>query len=796
MPHPGDYTFMWWPFGWRGRSPDGRQVLCIRTGRYGLALDVERAHLLHFGLIRNPRTYLDAVGEDNEAVFSLPAAELHLEVVTGTQHYRCVRAATDKQDLLDYPIRIIESGRFFQRVDILQLNFEEAGGRKLAATGRLEICAWPDRVGFLLECTPRESLRNARLQLRVKTPDGMRQSQSEDALTGVWRSGQTRSAGVWLTTGEAAEETSPAEASVRALDPRSPATPLEVTYDPVRGWYRVALPTEDWDMEEDLDRLDRVDLSLSNPVSMDREVRLLFAKDDHFTGITGLTPMLRDGDGYPTGIPVQISKNWHRASGRKLLYQGPWFHGFTVLHLPAHSETRLELGITYARWGGVPAASHAQLCLIGWGTNQLWEEAAIGSFGESICYDPDVNLQRAMIDDVRPLMVWRKDARRQKWSWTNNVGGGDFLVYFDSRGQKQYLSRMRTAYRAYGPNLTDVVYSGQTADGHIAARIEVLSPRSDDTNRALHRFRYDVLKPTPFRRLAFYQVGADHYNDHQFLQMARGNAAGLTEEWRVHPGGQRYDRTGMPCPGEAPWFSLHQAISKDQKGGAWANRGLVIRSWSARLAGKEVSIPYASCYGTDDGVPSMNVELSAPPGVTALQPGDFVEAEVELAVMPMTASDYYGPNANLRAALEAHGNTWLPILREAASNDLGLKALRGSVVRRNPPAVEADAAGTAEIQITGGLAYVPVVFTGLDDYRGYALYRRRGRQRVRVDQTVHGNDYWQADYDAVRRKWSLTFNVPLDTPADRRETVDLELIRIPTGKSTQHGRHPTGALRP
>ncbi len=63
------------------------------------------------------------------------------------------------------------------------------------------------------------------------------------------------------------------------------------------------------------------------------------------------------------------------------------------------------------------------------------------------------------------------------------------------------------------------------------ARLNVLTPRSDDINRAIHRIRYDVLKPVRFQRLAFYQVGADNYNDHQFTTLARGDSTGLIEEW-------------------------------------------------------------------------------------------------------------------------------------------------------------------------------------------------------------------------------------------------------------------------
>ena len=56
--------------------------------------------------------------------------------------------------------------------------------------------------------------------------------------------------------------------------------------------------------------------------------------------------------------------------------------------------------------------------------------------------------QRAcMIDDVRPLMV--NGMGGGKWEWTGNVGGGDFLVYQDATGLRQFLSRMKVAYQSH-----------------------------------------------------------------------------------------------------------------------------------------------------------------------------------------------------------------------------------------------------------------------------------------------------------------------------------------------------------
>ena len=63
-----------------------------------------------------------------------------------------------------------------------------------------------------------------------------------------------------------------------------------------------------------------------------------------------------------------------------------------------------------------------------------------------------------------------------------------------------------------------------------------------------------------------------------------------------------------------------------------------------------------------------------------------------------------------------------------------------------------------EFTLTNGLGYVPMTFTGLSLSRGYALFI----DDQPLNQSIHGNDFWQADYDAESKTWSQTFNVPMD----------------------------------
>ncbi len=829
-PATPDYTLMSWIGGWSDGAPRDPALLQIVTGRYQAVFDPFKASLVRLSPIpvaalqpsvraRAPRVpgqfpgdpqpasgwiamsrKLDrdevspdestsgagldyaaagrAVVADQNAWLQLDAASLEMTAQRGGNLYHCVRAATNRQDSMNFPVRIIESGRYVQRFDVLQLVFEDDHGDRLDAEGRLEVVAWPDSIRLVLELTPSAGSNTApvTLGLRLKCTAAFEGRPPEVAEQPSTPRPGTYSSELVITPRPislprrttASVDAPPPSISLSATD-ITHGSPLKVEQDSARGWHRIVLPSQSWSVAADPDHLERVRFSMTNDSPAEQTVRLLFDDPSGTPAITGLTPMLREPDGSPTGIPVQISKNWHRQEKRRMLYEGPWLHAFTILRLPPRSRTDAEFTVAFARWGGVPAASHAQLCLIGWGWNQVWDQAAIGSWGESICYEPDAIQVRCRIDDVRPLMVWGMGDGQRKWTWTHNVGGGDFLVYLDEHGSYQPWRGVRTAYLSQGPNLTDVIYSGVTADGHIACRVEVSSPRCDDVNRVYHRLRYDVLKPTRFSRLAFYQVGSDRYHWHQFNRMARGNTDGLIEEWTPGRGGKSYLRTGIPCPGEAPWFSLHGAIAADHLKpvqGGWATRGLIVRSWKARLSGKPAALS-VSVYGTEaGGVPSANLELSPPPDVTDLQVGDFVEAELEFVILPMSADDYYGPNENLRTALREQGNSWRAVHRLARGNDLGLHPSAGRVTSAYPPVIAIGAAQRADLTVTGGMGHVPMTFTGLKTPRDWVLQIDRGEGLVVLDQSVHGKDFSQASRDPVTGTWQLTYNIPLDSPRD------------------------------
>ena len=768
----GDFTCMWWARGPR----DPRKTFCVQTSRFALAFDYTKLDLTHLTPRARRTDEAAALVAPDDAVFGKPDASLTCEIESAGRRYRAV--APKKIDFRD--CHLVESGRWFQRRYLERLAW--APGAPKVEAG-LEIAAWPDRVLFLLRLRPAEAIRDGaiRMTFRLDGIAGVRGRVGGEPPTfrlpvGDWPAGTERELPVVIypASGQIESPTAPprrrpAPLAVTARQTAPRQANLPVTYDEKLGWHYVALRNDVTDRTDAgrNRRIERVGLTLTNPSPHDRPVRLCFAKDRPF-GITGLSAMLRDQRGQPTGIPIQVSKNWHtgRGPGR---YHGPWYRGLTMLTLPAASTVRLEYTSVNALWGSVPAASHAQLCLTGWGSNQLWEQAALGSWGESLCFEPDQAQRGGAVLDTRPLMVHAMGKRpKRRWGWTHNVGGADFLVYYDRPGSKQAGVRMRTRHRRTGPVLTEVTTAGRSRDRKIDLRYTVSLYRTDDLLRGVYRFRYDVRRPVTFDRLVLFQCGGDDYSYTGERKFARGNAAGLVEEWATTWGGNRYRTKPVEVTGRTPWFSMHQAVRRENDQGAWANRGLVIREWSARLGGRPAR-PWAAERGARvRGKDTSLIDLLPPPNVDRLLPGDFVQAVVEHVVVPQFADDYYGPNARLAAALKTGQNTWQMIHREAIGNDLAIDVARGRLLRRRPTRIAADA-GRAEFTITGGLGYAPITLAGLGDYRRPVLQLRQpGGDWKTIDQSDHGSDFWQADYDPATRTWDITYTIPLDTPDDRR----------------------------
>lgn len=780
MPRVEDFVLFWWADGpprfHSMTAPPASETLCFRSGTLGVALDTKRVRLLHAGRFAEAGGVEEALRPGDAGIFSLPPVALDLVVRASGREFRCVGRGEPSDDPFFFPVRFVEYGRFFQRVAIEDIEFADASGAKLSAKGWFEIAFWPDRAILSFDLAlpadapgappdPASSPASASEAPELEIVAGERRALRPAAASGP--------VSLLLIGPETASTAEPAPGVAVEPDSAGADGGLKLAGDATSGAVVLEIPRRDWRNakgtyypEEELDRLDAWRFVVRNDGEADAVVPLTFA-DARPPAITGFVPMLCDADGAPTGIPVQISKNWHRRPEKGALrHEGPWFRGSTFLRVPAGERREFVFRIAYARYGGVPAASHSQLSLIGWGTNQFWEQCAVGSFGETVCYEPGRAQRRCAIDDFRPLMtLTAPDAK--PYGWAGNGGGGDFLMWIDETGKYRGFRGTRVHHRAYGPRLTDVVFAEETDGGEIACRVEVSVAAGDDFARAFHRIRYDVRRPAKWSRLAFLQLGADFYNETPSRLVARGDASGLAEEWEPIVGGEARDRS-FAATGESPWVSIHGVErSSVGEGGAFASRGMIVRSWDAVLGGVRRPEPSVAVGSREYGRGALRttIDLCPPEDAETLLPGDYVEAEVEIVMFPCDPAAYYGPNEDFRRALAAGANTWRLVLREAAGNALRLEPIVGRVVRSYPVEIVAGPAGEAECRISGGLGFVPATFRGLDDPGGHALFAD-GRP-------AEGAEFRQTDYDPASGTWSATFSLARDGAGPTR----LELRR-------------------
>ncbi len=698
MPREDDGTQMWWqdaaPKVMNSPLSPESGILCFRYGSKQLRFDTRNVLLL----------------ED----------KWDCSLFFGGQRYRCTGIAEVKDEFFQ-PVRFVECGKWFHRVVIDGLIFADEKGRAFAGKVGLEISVWTDRVAFRLTC-------------------------GEDVE-------------LHLTCGEKSGKgkTSVMVEMVSLADTAKITSELPVIRDESLGCYQIRLPEKAWSNaagtyypQEHLDRVDRWRFRVSNEAEMPTVARLMFTQERHLP-ITGFTPMICDGQGRPTGHLVQISKNWHRRPEKgHLPHEGTWFHGCLWLRVPAKSSCDFSLQMVYARYGGVCAASHAQLSLIGWGHNQFWDQVAVGSFGENVCFEPGRVQRRCFMTDVRPLMTLAHEADAKPWGWAGNCGGGDALLWIDEKGRYQPMKGTRSTVSAHGPCLTDVHYTEDSLGGEISSRIDVSVPAGNDHLRTLFRLRYDVKKTIRWKRLSFFQLGADYYNETPSQRIALGDRYAVAEEWTSPNRSGAYDRISMPWKGEQPWVSIHGLNVADLRPGrAAASRGLILRSWRAILGGKVASAHLSTfCSEWGKGNHRTCLELSPPPGVSELQPGDFVEAEIELVVFPTEATAYYGLDQEFAAMLQLDANTWRPVQRASHRRARAVKIVRGTRIDGDVPTVGVDAEQRACVEITGGLGHVPLCFVGLKSPDSHDL--RVNGQAIPV---------WQTDWVASSQAWRMVLCV-------------------------------------
>ncbi len=723
--------------------------LVFQTGYYSLMLGCDDLQIKGYDALTGT-DYLTALDQDVTAF--TPATSLLLEVVQGGVSYQCTHALMQGPGN-ENPVRLIESGQYLQRIDHLGLVFKDAQGNVLQAADecRLEVSAWADRVTFFLDFSAETANPITQTTVRLISPAG---------ITHLETKAGNRSRLTLKPQDDRVLLPLDVNRITKATNLQN-GLPLNVSHDPDVHALKIEVPANPVSYPGETERVDEYLIEATNPGNSPENLPLVFDQPIP-RAITGTVMVLCSADsGRPLGIPVQISKNWH--GSYPTVHDGPWLRGSTLLALQAGETRRFKLRVVYGYWGGAGAVSHAQLSLIGYGGNWLWDESALGSWGESLTYDPTQHLGSAFLGDIRPAFTDSYGGTTH--NWTENVGGGDFLIYRDSANTYRWLKRQKTCYLQTGPNMTEVHYGGVTDDDKIRVTYVSRAVSTLDYHRRFHDYRYvflqDVVTPS---RLVFHQMAADFYLTAAFENYNLGDASGLLSSETIEAGGNVYK--GSPIPFDGKWLSIVDITGG--KDSARALRGMI--PLSATLNGSPLPL-HIHKYGRTWGASTMLFDLSSASVTRSYSAGDVVEGEVEFIMPPQHVDNYWGGDTELINRLTGYGAaSWEPVRDEMLHNiQMNVSMHAGSMLRNYPLEIQPPSSGNVLADFTvngGGIGHIPLVLKNAAS--GIALKAQRWDNGSWIDLEsvdIDNHTYYQALRNADGTT-NYTFSIP-------RPTTDL-----------------------
>ena len=555
------------------------------------------------------------------------------------------------------------------------------------------------------------------------------------------------------------------------------ATITDISYDQDQGTHFIKIPRINMGYANCnlVDGQQRINVVLRNTASADKKVRLCIWRQPH-VNVTGFNSLICNANGDPSGLPLQISKNWH--TGLAQLYSGSWIYEYTEIVLSAHTTLNFQYKSTGAKWGETYAASSHQLSVAGAGVPRGgWLEAALGTFGENITHSPDYQYGNTNGADLRPFLVTNQayGGTSSPCFWTGNSGGYDMWVYQDASNVRRYQSQVKTDFKKYSPNLTETSISAVSADKKLKLDYTFYLNRSDDYTRVYYKMKIKALDNVSFNRFDIFQLGGDIYNIHTTQQVVYGNDTGKVAQFLPNNNGSNnYTTAIIPLEGTNPWLWAGDGLSYT---GATSgididvNNGIIIRSYQAVFNGIQNNTPYVRersssiGFSASHGTNPTSYCLVPPAGVSSFSTGDSIELLIEVVVLPKQAVDYYGPNANFADALNTYGNSYELLLREARQNKITASSPSHTINSQYPLTVETSN-NTGLVDITGGVGYVPLVFSKLTHVDNPKLWVAEGSCWKLVDQSVHGKDFWQAEYNETTKLFDLVYNVNQDLPGD------------------------------
>ena len=325
-------------------------------------------------------------------------------------------------------------------------------------------------------------------------------------------------------------------------------------------------------------------------------------------------------------------------------------------------------------------------------------------------FEPSQHLASCFIADIRPSFTTPKTKKSKTHAWTENVGGADFLVYYDEKNKLRSLKRQKTAYIWTGPNITKVHYSGVTDDDKIRANYTTSLLRSNDYHRHILEYQYEFLKEVNPTRLAFFQLAAEYYTGAEFQDYCIGDTNGKKNDYKATTNGSTVMHKFTNN-----WLALDD--KKTPSGNtANTNRGLI--SYKATLNGEKHET-YLHTHNLNTDNKRMLFDLSSNNLNNTYYKGDIVKGRLGYILTPNSEKSYWGEDDELIERLKKNKHYWETIYDEFRYNkDMTLTTELGILLNNYPVEIWADndydPVASIVIHKNFGVGHIPIILRNIE----------------------------------------------------------------------------------
>jgi len=442
---------------------------------------------------------------------------------------------------------------------------------------------------------------------------------------------------------------------------------------------------------------------------------------------SGILPatVLTDSNGFMLPTPVQSCKNF--GGEREEPDDSPYGDAYFPVSVRGDREEHFRIVHLFQRWGDHMLKQVTSIRFF-----HIYWHLSTG-ISESTCFTiPHFQLNGVYvrIPDYRPYSgpFWVGQPQHSCLTWPG-------LLQYRAGNVPVRLMYDETRFYSISPNLARFTMFFHTSDGAASARVEVMEIPQNDELRTFLRIRYEWARAVRIDDDARLQFRWLNINDKRTPELLLWTDS----DGKFHTRAVRADGNpmlvGVPV---APQFAV--AGSHKIPGGAHEQYSsfVLVRGFRARLGGRDIEQPHISAeYGKRNG----NYWFAAPSRTLAIEPGDFIEADLMLMPSGDPTEPLLKP-ARERTRFGIEGPTVEKI-------EIGRKIA-------DFPATIAAEDDVARCTLSGGHNALPLIVTGLSA-PGVALLWENG---MWMDPQSHGGDGIQVNPDGNGRyRW--TFIIPL-----------------------------------